>query len=276
MTAPIVLIVILGLVVLVALSSIRIAREYERGVVFRLGRLIDLKGPGLFLIFPFGVDRPTKIDLRVITLEVPPQEVITSDNVTVKVNAVIFYQVIDARAAVTRVFNFGQATTQIAQTTLRAVLGQSSLDELLSSRDIINQKLQTIIDRQTEPWGIKVSAVEVKDAELAPTMVRALARQAEAEREKRAKIIATEGEFQAAQTLANAAQVISTQPAALALRYMQTLLDMGSNQNSTIVFPIPIELIRPLLAEPVPMSDPASVSANRLPPQKRDAAKSGS
>jgi regulator of protease activity HflC (stomatin/prohibitin superfamily) len=276
MTAPIVLIVILGLVVLVALSSIRIAKEYERGVVFRLGRLVDLKGPGLFLIFPLGFDRLTKIDLRVITLEVPPQEVITSDNVTVKVNAVIFYQVIDARAAVTRVFNFGQATTQIAQTTLRAVLGQSSLDELLSSRDIINQKLQTIIDRQTEPWGIKVSAVEVKDAELAPTMVRALARQAEAEREKRAKIIATEGEFQAAQTLANAAQVISTQPAALALRYMQTLLDMGSNQNSTIVFPIPIELIRPLLAEPVPMSDPASVSANRLPPQKRDAAKSGS
>jgi regulator of protease activity HflC (stomatin/prohibitin superfamily) len=276
MTAAIVLIVILGLVVLVALSSIRIAKEYERGVVFRLGRLIDLKGPGLFLIFPFGVDRLTKIDLRVITLEVPPQEVITSDNVTVKVSAVIFFQVLDPRAAITRVFNFGQATSQIAQTTLRAVLGQSSLDELLSSRDVINQKLQTIIDRQTEPWGIKVSAVEVKDAELAPTMVRALARQAEAEREKRAKIIATEGEFQAAQTLANAAQVISTQPAALALRYMQTLLDMGSNQNSTIVFPIPIELIRPLLAEPVPMSDPASVSANRLPPQKRDAAKSGS
>jgi len=256
MTAPIVLIVILGLVVLVALSSIRIAKEYERGVVFRLGRLIDLKGPGLFLIFPLGFDRLTKIDLRVITLEVPPQEVITSDNVTVRVNAVIFFQVLDPRAAVTRVFNFGQATSQIAQTTLRAVLGQSSLDELLSSRDVINQKLQTIIDSQTEPWGIKVSAVEVKDAELAPTMVRALARQAEAEREKRAKIIATEGEFQAAQTLANAAQVISTQPAALALRYMQTLLDMGSNQNSTIVFPIPIELIRPLLAAPVPMSEP--------------------
>jgi regulator of protease activity HflC (stomatin/prohibitin superfamily) len=276
MTAPIVLIVILGLVVLVALSSIRIAKEYERGVVFRLGRLIDLKGPGLFLIFPFGVDRLTKIDLRVITLEVPPQEVITSDNVTVRVNAVIFYQVLDPRAAITRVFNFGQATSQIAQTTLRAVLGQSSLDELLSSRDVINQKLQTIIDRQTEPWGIKVGAVEVKDAELAPTMVRALARQAEAEREKRAKIIATEGEFQAAQTLANAAEVISTQPAALALRYMQTLLDMGSNQNSTIVFPIPIELIRPLLAEPVPMSGPASIAANRSAPPKGDAAKSGS
>src|SRR6202022_1889411 len=251
--ATIVIGVVLLLLLVLAFSSIRIATENEGGVVFRLGPLINLKGPGLFLIFPFGFDRLTKVDLRVITLEVPPQEVITSDNVTVKVNAVIFYQGLDPRAAVTRVFNFGQATSQIAQTTLRAVLGQSSLDELLSSRDVINQKLQTIIDGQTEPRGVKVSAVEVKDAELAPTMVRALARQAEAEREKRAKIIATEGEFQAAQTLANAAEVIPPQPAALPLRYMQTLLDMGSNQNSTIVFPIPIELIRPLLAEPVPM-----------------------
>ena len=266
MTAPIVVIAVVALLVLVvAASTIRIAKEYERGVVFRLGRLIELRGPGLFLILPFGVDRLTKVDLRVITLEVPPQEVITSDNVTVKVSAVIFFQVLDARAAITRVFNFAMATSQIAQTTLRAVLGQSSLDELLSSRDKINQTLQAIIDQQTEPWGIKVSAVEVKDAELAPTMVRALARQAEAEREKRAKIIATEGEFAAAQTLADAARVISTQPAALALRYMQTLLDMGSNQNSTIVFPIPIELIRPLLATPVPMdglvpaTEPAAV-----------------
>ncbi|MDQ6637106.1 MAG: slipin family protein [Candidatus Dormibacteraeota bacterium] len=266
MTALIVLIVIVAVaVLLVASSSIRIAREYERGVVFRLGRLIDLRGPGLFLIFPFGFDRLTKVDLRVITLDVPPQEVITSDNVTVKVNAVIFFQVLDARAAITRVFDFRQATSQIAQTTLRAVLGQSSLDELLSSRDVINQKLQTIIDGQTEPWGVKVGAVEVKDAELAPTMVRALGRQAEAEREKRAKIIATEGEFQAAQTLANAAQVISTQPAALALRYMQTLLDMGSNQNSTIVFPIPIELIRPLLAAPVPMEAKTSAESETVP-----------
>src|SRR2546421_1399102 len=261
MTVPIVVIGIVALlVVVVASSSIRIAAEYERGVVFRLGRLIELKGPGLFLIVPFGVDRLTKVDLRVITLEGPPQEVIPADSVTVKVKAVIFFQVLDARAAIARVYNFGQATSQIAQTTLRAVLGQSSLDELLSSRDVINQKLQTIIDSQTEPWGVKVSAVEVKDAELAPTMVRALARQAEAEREKRAKIIATEGEFQAAQTLANAAQVISTQPAALALRYMQTLLDMGSNQNSTIVFPIPIELIRPLLADPVPMTSVPSAA----------------
>jgi regulator of protease activity HflC (stomatin/prohibitin superfamily) len=253
MTTIVIVAVVALLVLVVAASTVRIAREYERGVVFRLGRLIELRGPGLFLILPFGVDRLTKVDLRVITLEVPPQEVITSDNVTVRVSAVIFFQVLDARAAITRVFNFATATSQIAQTTLRAVLGQSSLDELLSSRDKINRTLQAIIDQQTEPWGIKVSAVEVKDAELAPTMVRALARQAEAEREKRAKIIATEGEFAAAQTLADAARVISTQPAALALRYMQTLLDMGSNQNSTIVFPIPIELIRPLLAAPVPM-----------------------
>jgi regulator of protease activity HflC (stomatin/prohibitin superfamily) len=237
----------------VALSSINIAREYERGVVFRLGRLIPLKGPGLFLVFPFGIDHVRKVDLRVITLEVAQQEVITSDNVTVKVNAVIFFRVTDAQAAIVGVYNFMEATSQIAQTTLRAVLGQSSLDELLGSRDKINAKLQTIIDRQTEPWGVKVTTVELKDAQLAESMVRALARQAEAEREKRAKIIATEGEFQAAQVLANAAEIISTQPAALALRYMQTLLDMGSNQNSTIVFPIPIELIRPLLAAPVPM-----------------------
>jgi regulator of protease activity HflC (stomatin/prohibitin superfamily) len=179
--------------------------------------------------------------------------VITSDNVTVKVNAVIFFQVADAQAAIVRVANYMEATSQIAQTTLRAVLGQCSLDDLLGGREKINGKLQAIIDRQTEPWGIKVGTVELKDAQLAESMVRALARQAEAEREKRAKIIATEGEFQAAQVLANAAEIISTQPAALALRYMQTLLDMGSNQNSTIVFPIPIELIRPLLAAPVPM-----------------------
>ena len=241
--------VIVLIVLVVAFSTIRIAREYERGVVFRLGRLIDLKGPGLFLILPFGVDRLTKIDLRVITLEVPPQEVITVDNVTVKVNAVIFYQVLDARAAVTRVFNYGIATSQKAQTTLRAVLGQHSLDDLLAKRESINQDLQQIIDEQTESWGIKVSAVEVKDVELPQSMQRAIARQAEAEREKRAKVIAAEGEFQAAQTLANAAQVISTQPAALALRYMQTLLDMSSEKSSTIIFPVPIELIRPMLGK---------------------------
>jgi regulator of protease activity HflC (stomatin/prohibitin superfamily) len=243
----IVAVVILLIILVIAVNTVRIAREYERGVVFRLGRLIELKGPGLFLILPFGVDRLTKIDLRVITLEVPPQEVITVDNVTVKVNAVIFYQVLDARSAVTRVFNYGVATSQKAQTTLRAVLGQHSLDDLLAKRESINQDLQQIIDQQTEPWGIKVSAVEVKDVELPQSMQRAIARQAEAEREKRAKIIAADGEFQAAQALANAAQVISTQPAALALRYMQTLLDMSSEKSSTIIFPVPIELIRPLL-----------------------------
>src|SRR6204780_5355208 len=240
-------------VLALASSTIKIAKEYERGVVFRLGRLIPLKGPGLFFIFPLGIDHVRKVDLRVITLEVPQQEVITSDNVTVKVNAVIFFQVMDAQAAIVRVYNFMEATSQIAQTTLRAVLGQSTLDELLGMRDKINAKLQAIIDRQTEPWGVKVSTVELKDAQLADSMVRALARQAEAEREKRAKIIATDGEFQAAQVLADAAEIISTQPAALALRYMQTLLDMGSNQNSTIVFPLPIELIRPLLAAPAPV-----------------------
>jgi regulator of protease activity HflC (stomatin/prohibitin superfamily) len=249
--SSIVALAMVGLTVIA--STIRIAKEYERAVVFRLGRMIPLRGPGLFLIFPFGIDRVSMVDLRVITLEVPPQEVITSDNVTVKVSAVIFFQVVDAQSAIIRVFNFAEATSQIAQTTLRAVLGQSSLDELLGSRDKINARLQSIIDGQTEPWGIKVGTVELKDAQLAESMVRALARQAEAEREKRAKIIATDGEFQAAQVLANAAEIISTQPAALALRYMQTLLDMGSNQNSTIVFPIPIELIRPLLAAPVPM-----------------------
>jgi regulator of protease activity HflC (stomatin/prohibitin superfamily) len=252
--------VVVVMALLLALSGFRIAKEYERGVVFRLGRLIKLKGPGLFFIIP-GVDQVKMVDLRVITLEVPPQEVITSDNVTVKVNAVIFFQVLDPQAAIIRVYNFGEATSQIAQTTLRSVLGQSSLDELLGGRDKINERLRTIIDRQTEPWGIKVGTVELKDAQLDSTMVRALARQAEAEREKRAKIIATEGEFQAAQVLANAAEIISTQPAALALRYMQTLLDMGSNQNSTIVFPIPIELIRPLLAEPVPRKKAASAEA---------------
>src|SRR6202167_3374517 len=249
---------------IVATSTIKIAKEYERGVVFRLGRLIALRGPGLFFIIPFGIDHVRKVDLRVITLEVPQQEVITSDNVTVKVNAVIFFQVMDAQAAIVRVVTFYEATSQIAQTTLRAVLGQSSLDELLGSRDKINARLQSIIDGQTEPWGIKVGTVELKDAQLAESMVRALARQAEAEREKRAKIIATEGEFQAAQVLANAAEIISTQPAALALRYMQTLLDMGSNQNSTIVFPIPIELIRPLLAAPVPMKPVASTNGAEL------------
>ena len=251
MTTPIVGIVVVALLVLlVAASTVRIAREYERGVVFRLGRLIELRGPGLFLILPFGIDRLTKVDLRVITLEVPPQEVITSDNVTVKVSAVIFFQVLDARAAITRVFNFVMATSQIAQTTLRAVLGQHVLDELLSERDKINDILQGIIDSQTAPWGVKVTVVEVKDVELPSTMQRAMARQAEAERERRAKIISAEGEFQASEKLAAAAGVLSEHPTSPQLRYLQTLLEIAANNNSTTIFPIPIDLIRPFLASP--------------------------
>jgi regulator of protease activity HflC (stomatin/prohibitin superfamily) len=258
----IVIAVLLVLALLLLYSSLRIAREYERGVVFRLGRLIDLKGPGLFLILPLGIDRLTKVDLRVVTLEVPPQEVVTLDNVTGKVNAVIFFQVVDARAAIVRVANYSAATSQISQTTMRSVLGQSSLDELLASRDKINQNLQQIIDQHTEPWGIKVRNVEVKNVELPSGMQRALARQAEAEREKRAKIIAAEGEFTAAQKLTDAAGVMSAQPAALALRYMQTLLDMGPEKTSTIVFPIPLELIRPLLASPTPAVESAQAAGD--------------
>jgi regulator of protease activity HflC (stomatin/prohibitin superfamily) len=244
--------IVLGVIVLLALviafSSLRIANEYERGVVFRLGRLIPLKGPGLFFIIPFGVDRLVKIDLRVITLEVPPQEIITSDNVTAKVNAVIYFQVVDAQRAVVQVLNFINATSQIAQTTLRAALGQSTLDELLGQREKINQNLQKIIDEQTEPWGIKVAVVELKDVELPANMQRAMAKQAEAEREKRAKIINADGEFQASQTLANAAQVISSQQGALQLRFLQTLVEIGVEKNTTVVLPIPIELIAPILA----------------------------
>ena len=247
--------VILVIALIALFSSLRIAAEYERGVVFRLGRLIALKGPGLFFIIPFGIDRLVKVDLRVITLEVPPQEVITKDNVTAKVNAVIYFQVVDARKAVVQVLNFINASSQIAQTTLRAVLGQSTLDELLAERDRINQNLQKIIDEQTEPWGIKVSTVEIKDVELPATMQRAMAKQAEAEREKRAKIINADGEFQASQTLANAAQVISSQRGALQLRFLQTMVEIGSEKNTTIILPLPIELIRPLLDMSRPFDD---------------------
>jgi regulator of protease activity HflC (stomatin/prohibitin superfamily) len=239
--------VVVVLALIIAFSSLRIANEYERGVVFRLGRLIALKGPGLFFIIPFGVDRLVKIDLRVITLEVPPQEVITNDNVTAKVNAVIYFQVVDAQRAVTQVLNYINATSQIAQTTLRAALGQATLDDLLANREKINQNLQKIIDEQTEPWGIKVAVVEIKDVELPSTMQRAMAKQAEAEREKRAKIINADGEFQASQTLANAAQIISTQQGALQLRFLQTLVEIGTEKNTTIVLPIPIELFKPIL-----------------------------
>lgn len=243
--------IVLGIIVLVVLigvtSAIRIINEYERGVLFRLGRLMALKGPGLRLIIPFGIDRLVKIDLRTVTLEVPPQEVITLDNVTIKVNAVIYFMVVDPRNAVTRVANFINATSQIAQTTLRSVLGQSSLDELLANREKINTRLQHIIDEQTEPWGIKVSTVEIKDVELPSTMQRAMAKQAEAEREKRAKIIHAEGEFEAAQKLTDAAGVIATQPSALQLRYLQTLTEIGVERNTVIVFPVPIDLVQQLI-----------------------------
>src|SRR5438874_2539219 len=243
--------IVLGFIVLVVLiglsSAIRIINEYERGVLFRLGRLMALKGPGLRLIIPFGIDRLVKIDLRTVTLEVPPQEVITLDNVTIKVNAVIYFLVVDPRNAVTKVANFINATSQIAQTTLRSVLGQSSLDELLANREKINTRLQKIIDEQTEPWGIKVSTVEIKDVELPQTMQRAMAKQAEAEREKRAKIIHAEGEFEAAQQLTDAAKVIAESPSALQLRYLQTLTEIGVERNTVIVFPMPIDMVQQMI-----------------------------
>jgi regulator of protease activity HflC (stomatin/prohibitin superfamily) len=223
-------------------SAIRILREYERGVIFRLGRLIAQKGPGLILLIPI-IDQMVRVDLRTVTLNVPPQEVITKDNVTVRVNAVAYFRVIDPNKAITEVENFLLATSQIAQTTLRSVLGKAELDALLAERERLNVELQQIIDEQTEPWGVKVSTVEVKDVELPVEMQRAIARQAEAERERRAKIIAADGEFQAAEKLAQAAEIIGRHPATLQLRYLQTLLEMGVNQNTTIVFPVPIEMM---------------------------------
>lgn len=237
-----VLAVLVGFVALVLVSAIKIVKEYERGVVFRLGRLIGPRGPGLILLIPF-VERMVKVDLRTVTMDVPAQEVITRDNVTVRVNAVAYFRVLDPSMAVNNVTDYVRATSQIAQTTLRSVLGQSNLDELLSEREQINLELQRIIDEQTEPWGVKVSIVEVKDVELPTTMQRAMARQAEAEREKRAKIIHAEGEFQASTQLAEAADVIARHPVALQLRYLQTLNEIGAEQNTTVVFPLPMELI---------------------------------
>lgn len=235
--------VLIILAILILASAIRIVQEYERGVIFRLGRLIGVKGPGLFFIIPF-IDRMVKMDLRVVTLDIPAQEAITRDNVTVKVNAVAYFRVIDPAKAVTQVEDYRRATWQISQTSLRSVLGQSELDDLLAHRDEINQRLQRIIDEQTEPWGIKVSIVEVKDVELPDALKRAMARQAEAEREKRAKIIHAEGEFQAAKQLTEAAKMISTEPAALQLRYLQTLSEIALEKNSTIIFPLPLEMMR--------------------------------
>ena len=248
MVGTLILVAAVGFVVLLFLvSAVKVAREYERGVIFRLGRLLpEPKGPGLFILIPL-IDRMVKVDLRTITLNVPPQEVITKDNVPVRVNAVAYFRIVEPKAAIVQIENFMVATSQISQTTLRSVLGQHVLDELLSERDKINAILQEIIDEATSPWGIKVSIVEVKDVEIPAGMQRAMARQAEAERERRAKVISAEGEYQASERLKDAALVMTATPMALQLRYLQTLLELGSSQATTIVFPAPIDLLTPFL-----------------------------
>ncbi len=236
--------VIIFILVLILLSAIRVLREYERGVIFRLGRLIDVKGPGLIILVPM-IDKMVKVSLRTLVMDVPPQDVITKDNVTVKVNAVLYFRVVDPSRAIVEVEDFLFATSQLSQTTLRSVLGEAELDHLLSEREKLNLQLQAIIDRQTDPWGIKVIAVEVKDVGLPEEMRRAMAKQAEAERERRAKIIAADGEFQASQRLSDAAQVIELHPIALQLRYLQTLVEVATENNSTTIFPIPMDLLTP-------------------------------
>jgi len=237
------LVFLVFLFIVILANAIRVVREYERLVVFRLGRLIGERGPGLVLLWPI-IDRAVKVGLRTVTMDVPPQDIITKDNVTVKVNAVIYFRVVSSQEAVMTVENFLYATSQIAQTTLRSILGQAELDELLSEREKQNQALQQVIDRQTEPWGVKVTAVEVKNVDLPQEMQRAIARQAEAERERRAKVINAEGEYQAAARLAEAAAVIAREPTALQLRYLQTLAEIATENNSTTIFPVPIDLIR--------------------------------
>ncbi len=240
---------IIGLFVLILISSaIKIVTEYERGVIFRLGRLVGAKGPGLFLIVPF-IDRMVKVDLRVVTMDVPSQEVITKDNVTVRVNAVVYFRVVDPESSVVKVLDHIRATSQISQTTLRNVLGQSELDELLSKREKLNQMLQKIIDEQTDPWGVKVSTVEIKEVELAEEMKRSMAAQAEAERERRAKIIHAEGELQASEKLSQAAAIIGREPATIQLRYLSTLAEIASEKNSTIIFPLPIDLFKAFMSK---------------------------
>jgi regulator of protease activity HflC (stomatin/prohibitin superfamily) len=238
--------IVVVIVVLYLISSIKILREYERGVIFRFGRLLSHpKGPGIILVFA-PVDRIVRVSLRVDTLEVPAQDVITRDNVTVKVNAVLYFRVVDPRLAIVEVTNFLYATSQLAQTTLRSVLGEVDLDELLSQREKLNLRLQTILDQHTSPWGVKVTMVEVKQVDLAESMIRAIARQAEAERERRAKIIHAEGEFTASEKLAMAAEVLQKQPVAIQLRYLQTLVEIGTEKNTTIVFPLPLDIIASL------------------------------
>lgn len=232
------------ILLMVLLSAIKIVPEYERGVVFRLGRLMDTRGPGLFFVIPI-LERMVRVDTRTITMDVPVQEVITIDNVTIKVNAVLYFQVINPSNAIVKVMDYIRATMQIAQTTLRSVVGQVELDELLAQREKINQKLQQIIDEQTEPWGIKVTIVEIKDVELPQTMQRAMAKQAEAEREKRAKVIHADGELQASRSLAEAAEVIAREPVTLQLRYLQTLTEISVEKNSTIIFPLPVDTLKP-------------------------------
>ena len=240
------MVVLILMAVIILANAIRILREYERGVIFRLGRLIGVKGPGIIFLIPL-VDRMVKVSLRTVVLDVPPQDVITKDNVSIKVNAVLYFRVVQPDKAIVEVENFLFATSQLSQTTLRSILGQSELDELLAERDKINSKLQTIIDHQTEPWGIKVSNVEVKHIDLPVEMQRAMAKQAEAERERRAKVIHAEGEYQASQKLADAAKVMESHPMALQLRYLQTLTEVASEKNSTTIFPIPIDLIAPFI-----------------------------
>ena len=239
-------IVILALLFFFVTSTVKVVQEYERGVVFRLGRLVGARGPGLIILLP-GIERMVKVDLRVITMDVPAQEAISRDNVTVKVNAVVYFKIVDPSSAVTNVLDFIRATSLIAQTTLRSVLGQVELDDLLTNRERVNQELQRIIDEQTDAWGVKVTSVEVRDVELPESMKRAMARQAEAEREKRAKIIHASGEFAAAEQLAEAARIINSQEAGLQLRYLQTLTEIATERNSTIVFPLPLDLLRGLM-----------------------------
>ncbi len=243
---PVITVVVVIFALIILSNAIKILREYERGVIFRLGRLIRAKGPGIILLIPI-VDRMIRVSLRTVVLDVPPQDVITQDNVSIKVNAVVYFRVLDPQKAIVQVENFLAATSQISQTTLRSVLGQSELDDLLSQRDKINHKLQQIIDANTEPWGVKVSNVEVKQIDLPQEMQRAMAKQAEAERERRSKIIAAEGEFQASQRLADAAKILSENSSALTLRYLQTLREIATEKNSTTIFPVPIDLLKPFL-----------------------------
>ena len=243
---PVITLVVVFFLLIILSNAVKILREYERGVVFRLGRLIAAKGPGLILLIPI-IDKMVRVSLRTVVLDVPPQDVITQDNVSIKVNAVVYFRVIDPRNAIVQVENYLAATSQISQTTLRSVLGQSELDDLLSQREKINHKLQQIIDANTEPWGVKVSNVEVKQIDLPQEMQRAMAKQAEAERERRSKVIAAEGEYQASQRLSDAAKILSDQPSALTLRYLQTLREIATEKNSTTIFPVPIDLLKPFL-----------------------------